>query len=103
VATHVNNSEASMKISWSLVTLVCNEIDAELVRAVGKHGLGRTPMNPNMEPSTAFIILAEEFGEVAETLTYDKRDDDKYEQELIQVAAMAVAAIVGSRLRKGAR
>lgn len=101
MAPHMmGNSEAHTQIRWGVVTRVFAEVDAELVRAVGKHGLGRTPMNPNMDTRDAFVIIAEEFGEVARCLTYDG-DRTKLDKELIQLCSMAAAMIVGMRLANG--
>lgn len=78
------------------------DVAAELDRAIAKHGLDRCPANPDMDPRDRFIILMEEVGEVAETLTYDKQDANTFadrDKELVQVAAMAIASLIGSRLR----
>ena len=76
---------------------VFTEINGELVRAIDKHTFDATPMNPFKDLRDSYIILAEEVGEVARALTYDEGDADNLEHELIQVAAMAVAMVVGMR------
>ncbi len=74
-----------------------SDILSELQRAVEKHGFDKTPMNPDMDRRDAFIILSEEVGEVARALTYDGVNRHKLEEELIQVAAMSVAMLIGIR------
>jgi len=75
------------------------EVGEELFSAVKKHGFEQTPMNPVKPLNDSFVILAEEFGEVARALTHDEGDIDNLVDELIQTATMAVAMIVGVRLR----
>jgi len=77
--------------------MVNNDILEELDHAVLKHGLVQTPMNPEMTMHERLVILVEEVGEVARAMTYDEFDLEKLEEELIQVAAMAVASVVGLR------
>lgn len=72
----------------------------ELEGAIDKHGFAKTPMNPRMGKEKRFIILAEEVGEVARALTYDEGDEGKLEEELIQVASMAIASVIGMRLKR---
>lgn len=77
-----------------------SDVDQEVSRAIEKHGILRTPLNPGMHPREAFIILAEEVGEVARALTYDEGDEDKLYDELVQVAAMASAMATAIWLRR---
>lgn len=79
---------------------VIDDIEAELNTAVEKHGFTKTPMNPDMDIRDRFIILAEEVGEVARALTYDEGDAHKRQEELIQVAAMAIASVIGERISR---
>lgn len=71
-------------------------IDAEFARAYAKHD-GKTPRSWAIRTyaadadHAAFVILAEEVGEVARALTYDEGDPDNLLAELIQVAWMAAA------------
>lgn len=79
---------------------VLDDIYNEINRAIVKHGIDETPLTPTVSGTAAFIILAEEVGEVARALTRDEGDVLDYEKELIEVAAMATAAVVGSRRRR---
>lgn len=83
-----------------LVEYTLRDIDKELIRAINKHGFDNTPMNPEKPVERSFIILAEEFGEVARALTYDEGDKVNLRAELIQTAAMAVAMVIGHDLRE---
>lgn len=78
---------------------VLADVSSEIVRAAKKHGWKDVPTNPEISAEKAFIILAEEFGEVARALTHDEGSLDNLEDELIQTAAMAVAMLVGVRRR----
>lgn len=91
-------SDAIEELAWVTKSLeALGEVQKELKAAVEKHGFSKTPMNPDMDPRDAFIILTEEVGEVAETFTYDNPKKRDREHELIQVAAMAVAMLIGHR------
>ena len=68
---------------------IFDKIHAEFGRAVDKHGFDLTPANPRMNPLAKFVILAEEVGEVARSLTYDEGNAENLKTELIQVATMA--------------
>lgn len=68
--------------------------------AVAKHGILRTPANPALDVRDSYIILAEEVGEVARAMTYDNGNDVELDKELVQVATMAIAMLVGLRLRR---
>lgn len=61
----------------------------EMMRAIDKHGWDQTPMSHLMTDEKAFIILAEEVGEVARALTYDEGSKENLRKELLQVAAMS--------------
>lgn len=61
----------------------------EMQRAIDKHGWDQTPMSLAMTDEKAFIILAEEVGEVARALTYDEGSKENLRKELLQVAAMS--------------
>lgn len=89
------NSEAHS--AFHQVTL---DMKAELKRALFKHGLEKTPLSPKMISEKAFIILSEEVGEVARALTYDEGSTENLIEELIQVATMAAAMVVGIRERQ---
>lgn len=58
-------------------------------RAIDKHGFDNTPENPKMFDEAKFIILAEEFGEVARALTYDEGNLENLKEELVQLGTMA--------------
>lgn len=67
-------------------TLIRNEI----VDAINKHSVDRTPLSDGLTEVEKLCILMEEVGEVARCLTYDHRGTrDQLIGELIQVAAMA--------------
>lgn len=66
------------------------EVSAEAIRALGKHGLENTPLNPQMDRRDKLVILAEELGEVARCLTYDQDHAGDLGQELVQLATMAL-------------
>lgn len=77
------------------------DVNAEMDRAIKKHGFKRTPFDPRNDPRDSFITLSEEVGEVAETFTYDKQDPNTLsnrDKELIQVAAMAIAMVIAGRI-----
>ncbi len=76
------------------------DIKAELKSAAFKHGMEQTPASPSMSDPQRLIILIEEVGEVARAMTYDEGSSEKLEAELIQVATMAAAWVVGLRLRQ---
>lgn len=76
-----------------VVAAVINEVH----NAAEKHGYENTPMSPTMDNGMRLIILVEEVGEVARAMTYDNGDPDELDKELIQVAAMAVACVIGLR------
>jgi hypothetical protein len=95
-----------------LVRSALADVVAEIERAIAKHGVDRTPLNPDMDQRDAFLCIAEEFGELAHELTYDAGSADRTgqsrsretvaldaEKEAIQTAAMALAFVVGSRRR----
>ncbi len=67
----------------------------EFKRAVEKHGVWKTPANPDMTDAVRLPILGEEYGEVCRAMTYDEGDSDNLEAELLQVATMALAWRVG--------
>lgn len=73
------------------------KVQSELKRAIEKHGIEKTPLNPDMLPATAVVIIGEEFGEVCRAATYDEGSAEKFRAELIQLAAMALATWVGTR------
>lgn len=72
----------------------------EFKRALKKHGIARTPANPEQAGGVNLSILVEEVGEVARAMTYDEGSKDDLEAELIQVAAMAAAWVVGLRMKR---
>jgi hypothetical protein len=61
----------------------------EMERAIAKHGVLQTPVNPKMFDEAKLVILVEELGEVARAMTYDEGDRDQLKKELLQVSAMA--------------
>lgn len=69
----------------------------EQLRLSGK--FAETCASPLMDPMLAFLVLAEEFGEVAQAVlnrTGQSHDgDDNLREELIQVAAVAAAWVEG--------
>ena len=64
-------------------------LQAEMRRAIDKHGIEETPLVQDDEGSLP--ILVEELGEVARAMTYDCGDRAKLAAELLQTAAMALA------------
>ena len=77
--------------NWGFEHISVSALNAEIMRAIAKHGWQQTPLNPDMSENEKLIILVEEIGEVARAMTYDEGDPDKLTKELIQVAAMALA------------
>lgn len=64
-------------------------LQAEMKRAVGKHGVEQTPL---VQPDAMCLAIAvEEVGEVARAMTYDNGDQAGLEKELLQTAAMFLA------------
>jgi hypothetical protein len=63
-------------------------LNAEVARAIAKHGLAHSPLNPATAAGECLAMLVEEVGEVAHTLTYDA-DPADLDEELVQVAAVA--------------
>lgn len=92
---------ATVDRSLELVRDVLDEVDDEIRAAIDKHGFVRTNLNPNVPLGIKLANLVEEVGEVAETMTYDKIHlvGDR-EKELKQVAGLAVAWVVASRLER---
>lgn len=76
---------------------VLDDVTDEMASAIMKHGWEHTPLNPEKDLRDSYIILAEEVGEVARALTRDEGSLKNLEEELIQVATMAVAMVVGLR------
>jgi NTP pyrophosphatase (non-canonical NTP hydrolase) len=66
-----------------------DDVIDEVGYAVKKHGIEKTALRVGYKD--AYIILAEEVGEVARALTYDEGDESNLYAELIQVAAVSVA------------
>ena len=64
-------------------------LQAEMNRAIRKHGIENTPLRQTDHVNLA--VLVEEVGEVARAMTYDEGSDASLYDELIQVAAMALA------------
>lgn len=79
---------------YSAVGIV-DEISNELMAAVAKHGYNQTPMSARMTDEERLVILVEEIGEVARAMTYDEGSRAALRRELIQVAAMSVAWLIG--------
>ena len=84
--------------TWHEIVQACHSVEAEVIRAVNKHGIEKTPANPDMSNPERLVILVEEVGEAANAMTYDGPTDN-LEAELIQIAAMAVASVAGLRLK----
>ncbi len=96
-----------------MITAAIMDVRDELQEAVEKHGIERGPLDPDITDAEAFLCIAEEVGELAHELTYDAGKESKRgparspqqvieaaEDEAIQVAAMAIAFVVGSRRRE---
>ena len=64
-------------------------LQAEMNRAIRKHGIENTPLRQTDHVNLA--VLVEEVGEVARAMTYDEGSDASLYDELVQVAAMALA------------
>lgn len=75
------------------------DVKTEFKRAVDKHGFDNTPASPKVSDGEMLKILVEEVGEVARAMTYDEGSTENLITELIQVATMAAAAVVGIRSR----
>ena len=70
-----------------------NELGAELQRQIDKFGY---KTNETCDPLKWLAILGEEYGEVSKEvveMTFCGRDTENYQKELIQVAAVAIAAL----------
>jgi hypothetical protein len=80
----------SMRAVWQIQSQV-GHVLTEIRRAVDKHGLAQTPLNPAMPDLRRLAILVEEIGEVGECLTYDNPKGRDLKHELVQVATMALA------------
>lgn len=65
------------------------DVQSEAASALAKHG-NHTPASRDMDRRDKLVILAEEFGEVARCLTYDRDHAGELYHELIQLAAMAL-------------
>jgi hypothetical protein len=64
------------------------KITAEVVRAIAKHGLTHSPLNPATAPGECLAMLVDEVGDLAHTLTYHA-DSCWLDAELVHVAAVA--------------
>lgn len=70
--------------------ITISALQAEMARAIAKHGIEQTPLR--QDDAANLAILVEEVGEVARAMTYDEGGDaDALVKELVQVAAMALA------------
>jgi hypothetical protein len=86
-----HGSDTQKSYADYLVQEAFHDVRSEIRKAVAKHGLAQTPLNPQMNDAEKLIILVEEIGEVARALTYDEGSTDELLSELTQVAAMALA------------
>ena len=64
-------------------------VQAQAMAAHVKHGKNSI-LNREISNEKRLVALAEEFGEVANAMTYDEGDPIKLVRELLQVAAVAV-------------
>jgi hypothetical protein len=80
-----------------LNTYLPYQVDQELYSAAEKHGLDKVPTSSGMPNEVKFIVLSEEIGEVARSLTYDNADPQNLKDELLQVIAMASAWLYSLR------
>lgn len=80
---------SSIETPWWFKSGSINALQAEMNRAIHKHGVEQTPLCEDDGASLA--ILVEELGEVARAMTYDEGDREKLAAELLQCAAMALA------------
>jgi NTP pyrophosphatase (non-canonical NTP hydrolase) len=83
----------SLQEFWLETTALVDEMH----RAIDKHGWQNTPLNPQNDLRDSYIIIAEEVGEVARALTRDEGNLDNLQDELVQVATMCLATVVGIR------
>lgn len=77
-------------------------VEAEMSKAVAKHGGMQTPAGGALSDGECLVILVEEIGEVARAMTYDEGDPDNLDKEIIQVATMALAWLEGRILKREA-
>jgi hypothetical protein len=71
---------------------ILQAVSAEVHRGQVKHGVARSAASSVLTDIEKFPILAEELGEVATELTYDRGGDRlALAKELVQVAAVAAA------------
>ena len=89
-AEHVKPPKTKNKPNPPAIEVI-EDVRHEVNRAIVKHGWELTPLNPSRTDQENFVVLVEEVGEVARAMTYDESDDIMLYQELIQVAAMAMA------------
>lgn len=66
-------------------------VEGELRRAIKKHGINQTPLNPDMSDQEKAIIVVEEVGEIARALTYDGVNKQELKDEILQAATMLIA------------
>lgn len=78
---------------WYRIAEAAKSAQAEIERAIRKHGQARTPLSRDIPLGEKLAILVEEVGEVAKALTYDHinlEDMENLKKELDQVAAVAM-------------
>jgi hypothetical protein len=66
-------------------------VEEELRRAILKHGINQTPLNPDMSDQEKGFIVVEEVVEIARALTYDGVNRQKLKDEILQAATMLIA------------
>jgi NTP pyrophosphatase (non-canonical NTP hydrolase) len=81
-----------MTLVFPFENLTISAVQAEMINAIAKHGIDKTPLNPTMSNEVKLVVLVEEVGEIARALTYDNGGSkNALIRELLQTAAMALA------------
>lgn len=89
-------------VAVSISREVHGAVDAEMSKAVAKHGGMQTPAGGALSDNECLVILVEEIGEVARAMTYDEGDPGNLDKEILQVGTMALAWLQGRRLKREA-
>lgn len=98
----MSNEPDLLTLEWENTIDDLLELAAEMVneakRSVLKHGLDRICSSPVLTNAEKFIILAEEIGEVATAMTYDRGSVEDLYKELLQVHT--ISGLWLTRLKK---
>lgn len=95
----IDLSPAELEEIHRIKTEAFHDITSRMLQNVDKHGIEHTPLNVDLDLGRVYIILGEEFGEIGESLSYDKGSAEDYEHELIDLMAAAISALIAQRMR----